>query len=446
MSSKRRFTDQAQSRRWFMKTAAIGGGATLLGTLPFNNAFAAFPPSQVQFANTALAKSAAEADLDLLAATHPELHKIATDLLAHLKYTFTVAASGQGGGSENELVNASRTFIATRKSKAQAGYLRSANRMLAAPEATRQAHFGRYAAILPATFISLDHAAASAKVGGPVLKKGSLRLENIKSLQLAGLAGNPKDTRTMQEIAKEIEDEKKAQDIAADKEAGRKFTKLEFFISEVRCKASTNDQMGDDEIHMGGLAVGATGYHHTVKQWSVDEDMDPTVPKHNVRAYSGGKQFAPYAIDTSISKPDPFPHVYTATVALAEIDCGGFNDFLTSMWKKLGPAIASMLGDAAAGAIAGELIPIPGLGLVLGALIGSLIGYLISLTEDDVLGMVTSHFWLHNFTHSYYANYEKQGLLKSYLKASQTGIARTLHFRNQGSYEVTGGWRLINPS
>ena len=75
-------------------------------------------------------------------------------------------------------------------------------------------------------------------------------------------------------------------------------------------------------------------------------------------------------------------------------------------------------------------------------MIGALVGWILSLVEDDVLGVVTSHLWLHNFTMSYYG---KQGLVSGF-HPTQKGITRTLHFHNQGNYEVTGGWRLINPA
>ena len=341
-SNNRGSKGSARSRRWFMQTAAAGSGAALLSTLPFKNALGMLStPSQVRLANT-MTKSAAELELDHLAASHPELHRIATDVLAHAKYTFTTAASGQGGGSGNELADASRLFIATRKPKAQASYMKGTNLLLTAPKATLQAHFGRYAAIAPTTFVTLDRAALLTRAGGPVLGRGTLRTENIRTLQTLDLEGNPKDTRTLEEILKDRENEEKAQTVAADKKAGLAFTRLEFFISKVRCKESTNDQMGDDEIHMGGVAIGATGNHEKVNQWSVNEDMDATSGK-NVRNYSGGKHFATYQIDTEIRKPDAFPHVYSAVVALAEIDCGGFTDFLKSVWKHVGFLIADAL-------------------------------------------------------------------------------------------------------
>src|SRR5437016_7805727 len=130
-----------RSRRWFMQTAAAGGGAALLSTLPFRGVLGAMP--QLQLQKNLLARSASELELESLAATHPVLHSIATDAVARAKYTFMAAAAGHAG-SGNELADVCRTFIAARKPKTLAAYQQGAQALFAAPQATRDLHFGRY--------------------------------------------------------------------------------------------------------------------------------------------------------------------------------------------------------------------------------------------------------------------------------------------------------------
>ena len=430
-----------RTRRRFLQSVGAGGGALLLPALAQAGLPKVAAQTQIQgqsVAQAAVARmtflSPSEMDLDTIAAVDPTLHAIAKDIVSHAKYTFTAVASGVTGADSNELAAPIRAYINTRKPASRATYLAKSAAMLAAPVATRQATFGRYAALAPSAFLASD--------------RSRLKMTTIKPLtmvrkpdllaSLAKLSNLPQwgdDTPDPEEDAKEKQAEKDAAAKAAhdqDVALGQKFKEIEFYISSVKCLDNTGGVFeGTDEIAMGGCGVGATGNIHKIPQFHVMDGFDVGVEK----TYPGGKQFCKYEIPMA----KPWPHEFIATVALAELDSGGFGDFLQDVWDKVKSlvtgAIADVIGDAIGAAI-GSVIP--GLGTLIGAAVGAFIGWLVGLfhNDDDVVGSKTRKLTLWHTVRSYYDKYHL---------ATSTGIPVTLDLKDSGHYRVKGGWRLIWP-
>jgi hypothetical protein len=82
-------------------------------------------------------------------------------------------------------------------------------------------------------------------------------------------------------------------------------------------------------------------------------------------------------------KRDGLPRYYSSQLGMAEIDSGGFGDFLQDLWNKVEFILAPALGSAAAGAVGAALgSAIPGLGTVIGAVIGAFISWLVGLFHN----------------------------------------------------------------
>ncbi len=386
-----------------------GGGAALLSSWWPRRALA-------QAATDPALKVEAEVELDALARTQPHLHLICTDALAQLKYSFVIAASGKHPGTGNDFVELSRSFVAGRKPRTKAAYEAGARALLDAPPATREAHFGRYAKRAPAAF-------ASAKPEPPPRPAKPATLEDLRSFS------TPSSSMTDRPDAESPGKRARDKDLAD----GKKWKQVEFYISEVRCIENTGGLFeGTDEIAMGGVGVGATGGTERIKQFHVKDGFSPDKGS-NIKKYEHGKRFAVFDVHPEAA----FPHEYVVTLAMAELDDGGFGDFLEKLWKKVKGYVVAALA-AAGGALAGALSLswIPGIGTAIGAIIGAFIGWLVSLfhNDDDIVGHQTRALRLYQATGSYYDKHEL---------TTAKGIPVTMDFKDAGHYRVTGGWRLV---
>src|SRR5262249_8512614 len=97
---------------------------------------------------------------------------------------------------------------------------------------------------------------------------------------------------------------------------------LSFYITKVRCVDETNPEFGgDDEIHMGGLAIDKLGNVAKVGPFMVRDDFEDGV----VKDYgSPGKEFVKF----SAKSGKKWPKYFAVQVTLCEEDWGGFADAL----------------------------------------------------------------------------------------------------------------------
>jgi hypothetical protein len=385
--------------------------------------------SQIAFSNQPAIKSPADLELDRLATSDPMVSEIAKDILSQLKYSFVAVASGQAVGSGNEFAKLHRDFIATMKPTAKAAYAQAASRLLAAPLVTRQGHFGRYASIAPNNFLTLNGAALMRSAGPLTVNADARNLGNLARVQSSNASAinvqqDPATTETgiQQKVAESSAAKlKQKNERSKDLADGHKFKKVEFFIDEVRCRVAAADPIGApaNEIALGGVAIGATGVTRQIKQFMVKEGFTANSGS-NVKKYKNGKHFAGY----NIVIDGPGPHSYFVTMAMAEIDWGGFAGFLEGLWSQIKELVVDAISE------------IPVFGPVIGWLLGEFIGWLISLAEDDPLGISSRQLILNHSSKSYY---DKAGL------TSSKGIPVTLKFLQGGDYRVKGGWRLMHP-
>ena len=149
--------------------------------------------------------------------------------------------------------------------------------------------------------------------------------------------------------------------------------KLELRIHKVKCFEETNE-IGKDEISLGGNTVDESGNTENISAFKVGK-------------FSSGKEvnYSPPRIFTTFDLLK-YPGIlgtrsYFATLVLAEIDWGGFPDFLNKLLEKVKQEVIKALTPLATalgttiGAMIGSGIPI--LGTAIGAAIGAVVGWVV---------------------------------------------------------------------
>jgi hypothetical protein len=336
----------------------------------------------------------------------PSLRQIADDVLAQVKYAIAQAAADDTPGNE-PLDIAARALVASRPQREREAARVQARSLLAAPDAARMRHFGRFANLQTATYRSQGFAAApKLSVNADAVRAALTRV----ATQLHPISGSPNP----------------------DVVAGAAYKTMKLFIKRVRCIDETNGEWGSDEIALGGTKTNPKGETTLVNQFLVHDDFD----KGEVKNYGFNKVFCTWSLQTAAGG---FPYVYSAVIAMAEKDDGGFHDILKKLWDlvddKVKEAVAGAVG-AAAGAALGSAFGGP-IGAVVGALFGLLIGWLISLFDnpDDLIGTRVTMMTLGAATKSYY-DWAKL--------TSPEGWTHTLTFKGDGGhYKVDVAYRVF---
>mgnify|MGYP001447735127 FL=1 len=196
---------------------------------------------------------------------------------------------------------------------------------------------------------------------------------------------------------------RKPKDLAAslDKSQGAKFKKLGLFIKRVKCVEET-DEVGADEIAVGGSKTDPDGTTHLVHQFMIDDDFD----KGEIKTFPGnGRKFAEWNLVTDAG----YPQVYGSVMVFAEKDDGGFHKFLVELWRIVGDFVTKKVGQLTGAAIGAALgSAFAGIGALIGAAIGWLIGeivkWIIELFDnpDDIIATKTFLLGLGAATKSYY--------------------------------------------
>lgn len=365
-------------------------------------------------------------DATLLA--EPNLRAVADDVLAKLRYAFTAAAAQErpaaAAGSIDKLF---REFLATRSAPTRARAQEKARALLKAAPQLRREHFGRYAAIDVKDFAALGSDGIDSRVGA--LKVDSAALKKSLNKLHARLTVRPsEDDKVKIPPIKNDTPGKSMDDIDADASNGLRFKKLQLYIRKVRCRVETNELSDSDEINLGGIIVGATGNTVLVNQFKVSHDFDAG----EVKDFGFNRVFGTWKLRTSAAG---FPYVYTAVIAMAEKDDGGFGDFLKGLFEGIVEIVGTMLGGAIGAAIGAALGSLGGPILMLvGGLIGGIIGWIVGMLKDDIVGVHTLQMGLGSYRKSYY-DWAKL--------TSAQGAQGTLTFKGDGGrYEVDYTWKV----
>lgn len=149
---------------------------------------------------------------------------------------------------------------------------------------------------------------------------------------------------------------------------------LELRIHRVKCVEETSGWGGRDEIDLGGNTIDESGNSENISAFRVGKFDDGDEVN-----YSPPRIFTTFDL---LKYPGILgARSYFVTLALAEIDSGGFSDFLNKLLEKVKEEVIKALTPIATalgttiGAMIGSGIPI--LGTAIGAAIGAIVGWVV---------------------------------------------------------------------
>jgi hypothetical protein len=184
---------------------------------------------------------------------------------------------------------------------------------------------------------------------------------------------------------------------------------VELRLIKMACVETTSGG-GADQISLAGITISGNGATRKIDPFMVSDNFDSgeavqfglnvTGPVTNLQWSNTGPmiftKFA-YKADDKVTvngktyKVD-WPRAYWVTFLLAEIDNGGFPEFVDDIYNQVKDKVISAVAAAVGAAIgATALSEIPGLGTAVGAAVGALVGWIIGelwgafkeLWEDD---------------------------------------------------------------
>lgn len=338
--------------------------------------------------------------IDPQAPSSPEVRALLKDVENKLKLSFTIAAAGVAAPEATEIDQLFQAMVAARPAAVRGRMQARAQSMLGAPAGVRETFFGRYGAVEKANYRGSDEAEAGLgrlNVSGQKLHASLLAFGRNDAV-LTDAPPNVFHAKKLTAI-----DLSKLRDLPKlnpDAVAGAKYKKLGLFLNSVHCIEETSELSDSDEIAMGGVATDPDGDTHKIPEFMVSNDFDAGEKKK----YPGrGKLLHEWSL---VRGPD-WPYLYHAVLCMAEKDGGGFADFITKLWKKIGDevqkAIAGAVGSAIGAALGSYFGPLgTALGAAVGWLLGMLVDWIISWFEDDIIRCRTILLGLGAATKSYY--------------------------------------------
>ncbi|MEN8653348.1 ATP-binding protein [Streptomyces sp. 21So2-11] len=193
--------------------------------------------------------------------------------------------------------------------------------------------------------------------------------------------------------------------------------KLEFRIHRVKCLDSTSE-IGKDEIYLGGTCVDESGDTKKISQFKVR-----SFDTGNEQVYSPPRQFTFF----NLREGTNYPKSYFVTLVLAEVDWGGFANFLNDLLDKVKAKVIAAL--TAAIGISGGAIGII-IGTAVGYVVGQVFEYLKKLWGDEIFKPVTLSTIVPSLT--------------SRWAGKQDSPERTVTYSGYGGkYQVVYDWRMF---
>jgi hypothetical protein len=210
-------------------------------------------------------------------------------------------------------------------------------------------------------------------------------------------------------------------------------TKLQLRIHKVECLDETDpDWWGSDAIDMGGVATSLNNQVSTlINQFPVSHQFEAGVKV----VYNPPKPFFTF----DLQKMPGWPKHCLVTMALAEIDCGGFADLLQTAVKMIGDHVIYVVSEyvkkmtsAALSSVVGALAgPIgAGIAAIVSWIAGEFFDWLGSLFKDDLFPVWTAVFSLPSVWHRW----------SGYADSPEYGFWTQDH---GGKYQVWFDWALL---
>jgi len=151
----------------------------------------------------------------------------------------------------------------------------------------------------------------------------------------------------------------------------------------VKCVDDTDTRLfglGKDTIDFGGVATDANGHSSRIRQFRVGDFL-----RGHTQSYSPPRPLHAYSFGNG-----PYPRMYTALIAIAEINAVGFADLLHDLYDAVRDEItvlAGALGQGAAVAVAGGL-GAPTVGGLAGGTVGDVFAAIVAVVMDDLVAFI----------------------------------------------------------
>ena len=361
-------THRTLSRRSLLTTTAGGLSALALGDLFGRTAHAAAKKSptakQWAAAKASRPKAAEVVGGDTKLSTQQT--KLGQLLLQKSKHAFALAATEPTAKFQQGTLHFAAAGLLSKQTptRVQRAKKRAA-KLLAASSASSEANFGVYA-------------------------KGTIAAAKVKPAPDVVLTGALRELNEAEKKKTKQKDEEKP-----------KFEHIEFHLNSVECIEET-DEVGADQILLGGQLIMPSGKIKTIDQFMVGSDFDEGDIKYfdyeMCNSLSGGGQvdlanFSYLDLDSlcphgsldnvyrgrKLAEGNLKTGTYGLVLVMGEQDSGGFGDVLAKIYGALEEEIDAAIeaASAIAGAAVGSFIPIPGLGTAIGAVLGWVAGKII---------------------------------------------------------------------
>lgn len=214
---------------------------------------------------------------------------------------------------------------------------------------------------------------------------------------------------------------------AASAAAAPTTTKLELRIHKVRCVDETNgflgSEAGSDEIDLGGTTVDESGDTAKVNPFRVrsfQHDGDEHV-------YTPPRRFTFF----NLTEGKTFPKGYVVVLMLAEIDSGGFNDFVKGLMDQVRKKVITELKKKGLEAGASGDVVTAVIALAAAWVVGEIFDLISNIWKDDVFPPVSVRTTI-------------PSLSARWPGGRTDSPERAVRFRGHGGeYTVTYDWRLV---
>ncbi|MDF2521520.1 MAG: hypothetical protein K0R84_2148, partial [Clostridia bacterium] len=205
---------------------------------------------------------------------------------------------------------------------------------------------------------------------------------------------------------------------------------LKLKLHSVKCLDETNPEwIGSDEISMGGTTLDDKAVQSIINEFSVYNGFDD----NDIKTYNPPMVLRQFNLD------DVYPKDFSAFIALAEKDSGGFSKFIANLYDSVKIelqviiiALAAKWGSQIGAEIGSSGGPIGAvIGAVIGAILGALIAWIVGALEDDIFPTQMATIHIPSGTTAF-AN--------GSLQSPVTGLYFEAH---DGKYEVMYSWELM---
>ncbi|WP_332880966.1 hypothetical protein [Streptomyces sp. NBC_00564] len=200
--------------------------------------------------------------------------------------------------------------------------------------------------------------------------------------------------------------------------------KLELRLHQVKCLEETNE-LFKDEISLGGTAVDESGDADKISSFRVK-----SFHTGGVQTYAPPRRLVWFSLAEG---PVKFPKSYFVTLVLAEVDGGGFADFVDRLLDKVRDRILAVFEDVINAKLG-----------TLGGQIGELISKVVAIVATKIFDLLTG-LWKDDIFKPFTVQTTLSSTTGRWLGGRSDSPERTVTFAGHGGkYQLVYDWRMFS--